>query len=136
MSYAVRNDGVYGWRSIASRGELFENEDFSEVEPPPAAPVLPTDEELAAAAKIKRDQLLAVAANRMGPLQDAADQGQATDDETASLALWKGYRIKLNRIEQQEGFPADIQWPLSPDDLPEPEPEPEPVETPDDVPAE
>lgn len=118
--FAVRNDGVFGFRSVGGPDELFPHEVFSEVEPPAVTPALALE------AKAKRDQLLAIAANRMGPLQDAADIGLATDEEVERLTAWKGYRIDLNRIEQQAGFPTEIQWPLSPDE----QPAPEPVETP------
>lgn len=124
--FAVRNDEEFGWRSVGGPDELFANEVFSKTAPPPFLPPPPSFEDLAAEAKAQRDKLLAVAANRMGPLQDAVDIGRATDEEVARLTAWKGYRIDLNRIEQQAGFPAEIQWPLSPDE----QPAPEPVETP------
>lgn len=62
----------------------------------------------------RRDELLAVAALRIAPLQDAADLGSATDAEAALLLSWKQYRVELNRIEQQAGFPTVIEWPESP----------------------
>lgn len=130
--FAVRNDGEYGYRAVGGAGELFDNEVFSWVEPPPLLPPAPSFEDLAAEAKAQRDKLLAIAANRMGPLQDAVDIGRATDEEVARLTAWKGYRIDLNRIEQQAGFPAEIQWPLSPDE----QSPPEPVETPAETPTE
>ncbi|WP_256581880.1 tail fiber assembly protein [Pseudomonas sp. S09G 359] len=64
-----------------------------------------------------RDSLLGTAALRIAPLQDAVDVDRATDDEVARLTLWKNYRIDLNRIEQQTGFPANIDWPQSPDSV-------------------
>ena len=118
MSYAVRNDGEPGWRSVGSADELFPHEIYSEVEPPKAVLAPPSADELATVARVQRDQLLIIAANRMGPLQDAVDIDRATADEAARLVLWKGYRIDLNRIEEQEAFPADIDWPLSPDAAP------------------
>lgn len=130
--FAVRNDGVFGFRSVGGIDELFPNEVFSTVEPPAFSPSPPSAEVLAERAKEQRDKLLTAAANRMGPLQDAVDIGRATDGDVAPLTLWKGYRVDLNRIEQQEGFPAEIQWPLSPDE----QPAPEPVETPAETPTE
>lgn len=62
----------------------------------------------------RRDELLAVATLRMSPLQDAVDLGRATKDEKAQLVAWKGYRIDLSRIEQQDGFPLEVAWPTSP----------------------
>lgn len=117
MSYAVRND-KQGWRAVSGPDEVDAGEWFSIDEPPAPVPTPPTAEELAALAKEQRDKLLAIAANRMGPLQDAVDTDQATADEAARLVLWKRYRIDLNRIEEQETFPAAVAWPVSPDEIP------------------
>ena len=62
----------------------------------------------------RRDELLAVAALRIAPLQDATDLGSATEAEAALLLSWKQYRVDLSRIEQQAGFPTVIDWPESP----------------------
>ena len=84
-----------------------------------AAPidVLPAADQLSIFALNKRDELLRTAALRVAPLQDAVDIGNATEVESARLLQWKSYRIDLMRIEQQEGFPAGIDWPLSPDEI-------------------
>ncbi len=74
----------------------------------------PTDEELALR---RRDRLLSVATTRMAPLQDAVDIGEATTDEDAELTAWKRYRMLLNRIQQQDGFPQNIDWPAVPNEL-------------------
>ena len=62
----------------------------------------------------QRDVLLTQAALRIAPLQDAVDLGDATAAEEAALKAWKQYRVKLMRIEQQEGFPAAVVWPGAP----------------------
>lgn len=115
FGFAVRNDKK-GCRAVSGGDGVGADEFFSVEILPDPVPLPPTDEELAAEAKEKRDRLLANAANRMGPLQDAVDTGQATDDEAARLVLWKLYRIDLNRIEAQETFPSTIDWPVSPDE--------------------
>lgn len=117
MSYAVRND-KQGWRSVSGFDDVGPDEWYSIDAPPDPVPLPLTAEELVAATGKKRDQLLAAAANRMGPLQDAVDIGLATHEEVTRLVLWKSYRVDLNRIEQQEGFPTDTLWPLSPDEVP------------------
>lgn len=81
-----------------------------EAEPQPE----PTLEELAAAALAQRDYLLGVAAIRIAPLQDAVDLERATPEGVAMLKQWKGYRVDLNEIDQQEGFPQHIEWPRTP----------------------
>lgn len=62
----------------------------------------------------KRDQLLREAATRISPLQDAVELGEATATEEASLKKWKQYRVAVNRVDQQPGFPASIEWPSVP----------------------
>lgn len=78
--------------------------------PPPA----PTPEQLAGRAGAERDRLLSEAAIRIAPLQDAVDIGEATAADEAALLAWKQYRVKLNRISQQEGYPSTIEWPQKP----------------------
>lgn len=63
----------------------------------------------------KRDAYLEVATLRIAPLQDAVDLGDATAEEEAQLLAWKRYRVALNRVQQQEGFPQDVAWPVKPD---------------------
>lgn len=64
-----------------------------------------------------RDALLAAAAIRIAPLQDAVELGKASSDEEASLRNWKLYRVDLNRIEDQPHFPRVIDWPVEPGDM-------------------
>ncbi|WP_242064938.1 tail fiber assembly protein [Enterobacter roggenkampii] len=45
---------------------------------------------------------------------DAVDAGIATEDETASLAEWKKYRVLLMRIDTSKA--PDIVWPRPPAD--------------------
>jgi hypothetical protein len=66
-------------------------------------------------ALFKRDSLLQVAGIRIAPLQDAVDIGDSTDFEEAQLRAWKVYRIALNRIHDQPGYPGTIDWPVTPD---------------------
>jgi hypothetical protein len=71
-------------------------------------------EELAATVQAKRDQLMQRATLRISPLQDAKDLGVATEQEEADLLSWKQYRIALNRISQQPGYPQEVAWPTEP----------------------
>jgi hypothetical protein len=68
----------------------------------------------AAQAPAAPDGLLGSAGIRIAPLQDAIDLGDASDGDVASLTRWQQYRVALNRIEQQTGFPATIDWPIAP----------------------
>lgn len=65
-------------------------------------------------AQQERDARLAVAALRIAPLQDAVDLAAATEAEAALLLAWKGYRVELNRITEQEGYPGAVVWPEPP----------------------
>ncbi len=57
-----------------------------------------TEQEIIAQAESKRSELLAMAAGKIAPLQDADDLGVATDEEKAQLLAWKTYRVRLNRL--------------------------------------
>lgn len=50
----------------------------------------------------------------IAPLQDAVDLEDATDGEVAALKDWKRYRLALNRLQSQPGWPTDIDWPAPP----------------------
>lgn len=62
-----------------------------------------------------RDEKLRAAAIRISPLQDAVDLNKATEAEGQALIAWKEYRVDLNRLQEQPGFPNEINWPTSPD---------------------
>ncbi len=78
--------------------------------PPPP----PTVEEIAIEQRALRDELLRVAGLRIAPLQDAVDLSEATEEETLLLMQWKQYRVHLNRLETQPGWPVQIKWPVAP----------------------
>ncbi|WP_283107522.1 tail fiber assembly protein [Pseudomonas entomophila] len=56
----------------------------------------------------------AAADSAIAPLQDAVDLDDATDAEAALLKDWKRYRIALNRLPDQPGYPNTIDWPAPP----------------------
>lgn len=62
----------------------------------------------------QRDNYLVMASEKIAPLQDAVDIDEATDEEVAKLKEWKKYRVQLNRLESQSGFPREIDWPVVP----------------------
>lgn len=47
-------------------------------------------------------------------LQDAVDFGEATPEEEALLLKWKKFRIDVNRVPTQSGYPSVISWPVKP----------------------
>jgi len=66
----------------------------------------PSAAAILAANAATRDVLLGLAASRIAPLQDAADLGVATVDETAALKLWKQYRVAVNRVDLTVASPT------------------------------
>lgn len=66
-------------------------------------------------ALFQKDVMLKEAALRIAPLQDAVDLDDASEEEVDSLKKWKQYRVALNRITQQEGYPDSINWPTMPE---------------------
>ncbi|WP_338791075.1 tail fiber assembly protein [Pseudomonas sp. AE27] len=56
----------------------------------------------------------AAADSAIAPLQDAVDIDDATDAEVLALKAWKKYRVALNRLPEQPGYPIDIDWPAPP----------------------
>ncbi|MCK4229627.1 tail fiber assembly protein [Enterobacter asburiae] len=71
-----------------------------------------TQDEETQQAKTRKSELLVEASDIIAPLQDASDLGIVTDEEAASLLLWKRYRVMLNRLDLSTA-PA-IDWPERP----------------------
>ncbi|AZC35670.1 MULTISPECIES: tail fiber assembly protein [Pseudomonas] len=63
-------------------------------------------------AQSERDKRLGEAALRMAPLQYALELGEASSEEQSALLEWKRYCVALNRIEQQPGYPFEVEWPV------------------------
>ena len=59
-----------------------------------------------------KNSLMQVASEHISPLQDAVDLEIATEEETSLLAVWKTYRVLLNRVDTSVA--PDIEWPVSP----------------------
>ncbi|USW97778.1 tail fiber assembly protein [Pseudomonas proteolytica] len=80
--------------------------------PPIEVPPVVVDPIADAQAEITR--LRAAADYAVAPLQDAVDVDEATEDDVALLKAWKKYRVALNRVPEQEGYPLAIDWPTAP----------------------
>lgn len=70
--------------------------------------------ELLASAQIETARLREIADGAIAPLQDAVDLDEATEAEAALLKEWKRYRVALNRLPEQPGYPNEITWPAPP----------------------
>ncbi|MFV3289112.1 tail fiber assembly protein [Pseudomonas sp. NY11955] len=71
-------------------------------------------EQLRATAFAEIAQLRASADLAVAPLQDAVELNDATPAEAEALNAWKRYRVALNRLPEQPGFPETIEWPELP----------------------
>jgi hypothetical protein len=102
MGYAIRTDGVYGWRSARTADDCRDNETYSEVQP---GPYEPTAEELAADLRAERDRRLA-----------ECDWTQMSDTPLDSdrREAWATYRQALRDVPQQGEFPDAVEWPVKP----------------------
>ena len=78
-------------------------------EPPPPPTVDPLDKAQAEAVRLR-----VVADYAIAPLQDAVDVDEATEQDLFALKAWKKYRVSLNRVPEQEGYPTVIEWPIVP----------------------
>lgn len=113
MGYAIKVDKS-SQRAIDSKEDIGEDEYYSEIALDPITGIVPTVEEVHRAALVERDHLLSVAAIRISPLQDSVELGESTSEEESLLLAWKKYRVQVNRIDQQLGFPMSIEWPSPP----------------------
>ncbi|EHX2578178.1 tail fiber assembly protein, partial [Escherichia coli] len=59
-----------------------------------------------------KNSLMQTASEQIVPLQDAVDLDIATEEEISLLAVWKRYRVLLNRVDTS--IAPDIEWPVIP----------------------
>ncbi|MFG0394726.1 tail fiber assembly protein [Pseudomonas sp. zbq_4] len=60
-------------------------------------------------AQLRKEADLAVV-----PLADAVALEMASEEEAAKLKDWQRYRVLLNRVPDQAGWPTEIDWPALP----------------------
>ncbi|MGV0315139.1 tail fiber assembly protein [Pseudomonas putida] len=75
---------------------------------------LAASEQLTATANAEIVQRRTAADMAIAPLQDAVELDDATPAEAEALKAWKRYRVALNRLPEQPGFPETIEWPELP----------------------
>lgn len=63
-------------------------------------------------AESEKKRLMQEATLCIETLQDAVDLGEATENETSMLMVWKKYRVYLSRISPDDA--PDIEWPPLP----------------------
>jgi hypothetical protein len=74
----------------------------------------PTNDDLASAARSKRDELLAASQWLVDRHRDELDASVPTTLTAAQFAGLQAYRQALRSITDQSGFPTSIDWPVSP----------------------
>lgn len=117
IAYWPGTNLVMNFRAVDGVESIMDGETFhSQADGPPPSPVdkPKTEEDLIVAASKQRDELLLIAATRIAPLQDAVDIDDATPEDVAKLKLWKQYRVAVNRVNQQPGYPDAVEWPSQP----------------------
>jgi|GEM_PF-1148647 len=77
-------------------------------------PILPTVEELKASALAYRNLLLSAANEATAGMADAYIAGLLSAEDTETFKSFAAYKLALNKVDQQPGYPADITWPESP----------------------
>ena len=78
------------------------------------APIEPAPVDPVAVAVAECARRRAIADYEISPLQDAVDIDEATSADIALLKVWKKYRVDLNRLPDQAGWPDSINRPVAP----------------------
>jgi hypothetical protein len=99
---------ITGVAPLPEEGWVFDGEAF--VPPPP-----PSREELIERVQGRVSVERKHADEAVAPLQDALDIDEITAAELLALKAWKKYRVELNRIPDQPGYPDTVAWPVAPD---------------------
>lgn len=55
-----------------------------------------------------------IANEKIAPLEDAVDLEIATEEEARQYKEWRKYRVLLNRITSQAGYPMKVKLPIRP----------------------
>lgn len=81
-----------------------------------SAPVPPekSESELRAEVTAQRDTLLAIADEATIGMADAYLTGLLEEEDVAMFKEFAGYKLALNKIDRQAGYPSSIEWPAYP----------------------
>lgn len=74
-----------------------------------------TAEQVAVQVQTVLRQKTGVATEQITILEDAVSLEMATPAEQASLTAWRKYRVLLNRVPAQPGYPLTVDWPVVPE---------------------
>ncbi|WP_434590041.1 tail fiber assembly protein [Pseudomonas sp. R4-83] len=79
-----------------------------------------SEAELIYEALAQRDTLLAISNEATIGMADAYLAGLLDEEDEAKFKTFAGYKLALNKIDQQSGYPSSIDWPAYPTLPPEP----------------
>lgn len=74
----------------------------------------PSGDELRTKAIAKRDFLLRAADEATAGMSDAYVAGLLDENDTTLFKAYAAYKLSLNKVDKQSGFPKTIEWPSSP----------------------
>lgn len=94
-----------GWNAVESKGSW----SLSAQVPPKKS-----ESELRVEAIAQRDALLAIAEEATVGMADAYVAGLLEEDDVAMFKAFAGYKLSLNKIDRQAGFPSVVNWPAPP----------------------
>lgn len=80
---------------------------------PPSPPVL-TDDELKVAVLAQRDALITTANEATAGMADAYVADLLSAEEVVTFKAYAAYKLALNKITKQPGYPRKITWPKPP----------------------
>ncbi|WP_434672710.1 tail fiber assembly protein [Pseudomonas sp. R1-15] len=95
----------YRWEAVEQDGGW----KFSKYVSPPSS-----EEQLKAEAMAQRDIYMEAANEATIGMADAYIAGFLNEADTAKFKAFAVYKLALNKINQQPGFPGAISWPISP----------------------
>jgi len=96
-----------GWHAVDENGEW----KFQEPEA-----VAPTEAELKTEALAQRDLLLTLANEATAGMADAYIAGLLSPADESRFKAFAAYKLELNKIDKQSGYPVEIRWPTAPEE--------------------
>lgn len=134
MRYSASTNGIYRdgvkYKDMPTDAVLLNSEQIAEVETAiskgmrikPSESGLPTicrqpllsDNELLQIQLNKKAEELRFASDQIYPLQYLESQQQLTEQEAVRLDHLRQYSVEISRIENQDGWPNDVDWPARP----------------------
>ncbi|HDX8367422.1 TPA: tail fiber assembly protein [Aeromonas dhakensis] len=134
MKYSASTNGIYRdgikYKDMPADAVLLSKEQVADIEEAiskgmrlvPSENGFPTicrqpslsDDELMQIQLNKKTEELRFASDQIYPLQYLESQQQLTEQEVVRLRNLREFSVDISRIEQQEGWPHNVEWPVRP----------------------